>query len=111
MESKNPLDAVRSMVEDNLAKVGNATMNYLDVLQKNMRVPNADEDQIRAFRAYIGRQVAANHAFVSKLSRAIDIQEAAQIQVEYFQSQMTTSLNEATRLTDEMTKSSKTLAG
>jgi hypothetical protein len=36
MESKNPFDAVRSMMEDNLAKVGSATKSYLDLMQKSM---------------------------------------------------------------------------
>jgi hypothetical protein len=112
MESKNPFDAVRSMMEDNLAKVGNATKNYLDLLQKSMlSVPNANEDQISAFRAYIERQVAANQAFVSKLLRAKDIQEAMQIQVEYFQSQMRSSVNDAMQFTDKMAASSKGSAG
>ena len=71
MESKNPFDAVRSMMEDNLAKVGSATKSYLDLMQKSMlSVPNANEDQINAFRAYIERQVAANQAFVGKPVRA-----------------------------------------
>ena len=112
METKNPFDAVRSMMEDNLAKVGSATKSYLDVLQKSMlSVPNANEDQISAFRGYIERQVADNQAFVSKLLRAKDIQEALQIQVEYFQSQMRTSVNDATQLTDKMAASPKRSAG
>jgi hypothetical protein len=112
MESKNPFDAVRSLMEDNLQKVGSATKNYLDLLQKSMlTVPNANEDQINAFRAYIDRQVAANQAFVTKLLGAKDIQEAVQIQVEYFQSQMRTSVNDAMQFTDKMAASSKTSVG
>ena len=54
MESENPFDAVRSMMEENLAKVGSATKNYLDLLQKSMlERAKADEDQINAFRTYI----------------------------------------------------------
>jgi hypothetical protein len=112
MESKNPFDAVRSMMEDNLQQVGNATKTYLDLLQKSMlAVPNANEDQISAFRAYIERQVAANQAFVGKLVRAKDIQEAVQIQVEYFQSQMRNSVNDAMQLTDKIAASAKPSAG
>ena len=112
MESKNPFDAVRSMMEDNLAKVGSATKSYLDLMQKSMlSVPNANEDQINAFRAYIERQVAANQAFVSKLLNAKDIQEAMQIQVEYFQSQMRMSVNDAMQLTDKMAVWSKRSTG
>jgi len=107
MESKNPFDAVRSMMDDNIARVGSATKNYLDLLQNNMlSVPNANEDQISAFRAYIDRRVAANRAFVSKLISAKDLPEAMQIQVEYFQSQMRAAVNDATQLTDRIATSS-----
>ena len=112
MESKNPFDAVRSMMEDNLAKVGSATKSYLDLMQKSMlSVPNANEDQINAFRAYIERQVAANQAFVSKLLRAKDIQEAVQIQVEYFQSQMRAAVNDGMQVADKVASRSKPSAG
>jgi len=112
MESKNPFDAVRTMMEDNLQKVGDATKSYLDLLQKGMlAVPNANEDQISAFRAYIERQVAANQAFVGKLVRAKDIQEAVQIQVEYFQSQMRAAVNDAMQVTDKIATTPKPSAG
>jgi len=112
METKNPFDAVRSMMEDNLEKIGSATKTYLDMLQKSMlTVPNANEDQINSFRAYIERQVAANQAFVSKLLRAKDIQEAMQIQVEYFQSQMRAAVNDAMQVTDKVAVQSKPSAG
>jgi len=112
MESKNPFDAVRSMMEDNLQQVGNATKTYLDLLQKSMlAVPNANEDQVSAFRAYIERQVAANQAFVGKLVRAKDIQEAVQIQVEYFQSQMRAAVNDAMQVTGKIATPSKPSAG
>ena len=112
MESKNPFDAVRSMMEDNLQQVGNATKTYLDLLQKSMlAVPNANEDQISAFRAYIERQVAANQAFVGKLVRAKDIQEAVQTQVEFFQSQMRATVNDAMQVTDKITTPPEPSAG
>jgi hypothetical protein len=112
MESKNPFDAVRSMMEDNLQQVGNATKTYLDLLQKSMlAVPNANEDQVSAFRAYIERQVAANQAFVGKLVRAKDIQEAVQIQVEFFQSQMRATVNDAMQVTDKITTPPEPSAG
>jgi hypothetical protein len=112
MESNNPFDAVRTMMTENLEKVGSATKTYLDLLQKSMlTVPNANEDQINAFRAYIDRQVAANQAFVTKLLGAKDLQGAVQIQVEYFQSQMRAAVNDAMQLTDKMAASSKRSAG
>jgi hypothetical protein len=109
MENKSTFDTVRSMMEENFASFGNATRSYLDLLQKNMlRVPNANEDQIKAFRGYLDRQIAANEAFVSKLLRAKDIPEAVQVQVEYFQSQMKTSVSDAMQLSEKMTASPKT---
>ena len=112
METKNPFDAIRSMMEDNLEKVGSATKTYLDMLQKSMlTVPNANEDQINSFRAYVERQVAANQAFVSKLLRAKDIQEAVQIQVEYFQSQMRAAVNDGMQVADKVASQSKPSAG
>ena len=112
METKSPFDAVRSMMEDNLAKVGSATKSYLDLLQKSMlSVPNANEDQVNALRAYIERQVAANQAFVAKLLHAKDIPEAMQIQVDYFQSQMRTSVNDAMQVTDKITTPPEPSAG
>ena len=112
METKNPFDAVRSMMEDNLAKVGSATKSYLDLLQKSLlSAPNANEDQINALRSYIERQVAANQAFVSKLLHAKDIPEAMQIQVDYFQTQMRTSVNDAMQLSEKVTASSKRSTG
>jgi hypothetical protein len=112
MDSKNPFDAVRSMMADNLEKVGSATKTYLDLMQKSMlSVPNANEEQINAFRAYIDRQLAANQAFASKLSGAKDLQEAMQIQVEYFQSQMKAAVSDAMQLADKVATSSKRSAG
>ena len=112
MESKDPFDAVRSMMEGNLTKVGSATKNYLDLLQKSMLgVPSAKEDQENAFRTYMERQMAANQEFVSKLLRARNIQEAMQIQVEYLQSQMRTHVNDAMQLTGKMAALSKREAG
>ena len=51
-----------------------------------------------AFKAYIERQVAANHAFVDKLLRAKDFQEAFRIQTEYLQSQLRAAAEDATQI-------------
>jgi len=108
METNNPFDSIRSMMEDNLAKVGSATKSYLDLLQKSMlSMPSANEDQVKSFRAYIDPQLAANQAFVTRLLHAKGIPEAVQIQVEYFQSQMRTSVNDATQLAEKATAPSK----
>src|ERR1700757_5347121 len=86
---KNPLEAVRAMMIDTLERSRSATQSYLDLVEKTMRgFPNAKKEQIGDFRAYIERQVAANHAFVDSLLRAKDFQEAFRIQAEYVQSQL-----------------------
>ena len=83
---KNPFEAVRAMMLENLEKVGGATQSYIDMVERTMRAfPGANEEQIGTFKAYIERQVAANRDFGEKLLRAKDFQEAFRIQVEYFQ--------------------------
>ena len=77
MEAKNnPLDAVRTMMIDTFEKSRTATQSYFDLFETTMRsFPNAKDDQVGAFKAYVERQVAANHALVDKLLRARDFQE------------------------------------
>ena len=86
---KNPFEAVRAMMLENLEKVGGATQSYIDMVERTMRAfPGANEKQIGTFKAYIERQVAANRDFCEKLLRAKDFQDAFRIQVEYFRSQL-----------------------
>jgi hypothetical protein len=88
-DEKNPFEAVQAMMLENLEKVQGAAQSYIEMVEKAMRgLPGADEDRIATFKAYLERQVAANHDFVEKLLRAKDFQEAFRIQVEYFQSQL-----------------------
>ena len=57
---KNPFDAVREMMIENLEKAQKATQSYVDLIDKTMRgFPNANEEQISTFKAYIDRRVAA----------------------------------------------------
>jgi hypothetical protein len=101
---KNPFEAVRDVMIENLEKSRSATQNYVDLLEKTMRsFPSSNEQQITAFKGYIERQVAANHAFVDKLLHAKSLPEAMHVEVEYFQSQMTTALEEATQVGVKMT--------
>jgi Phasin protein len=96
---KNPFEAVRAMMIDNLEKSRSATQSYLDLFERAMRnFPNANEDQVGAFKAYIERQVAANHAYVDKLLRAKDFQDAFRIQADYLQSQLKAAAEDATQL-------------
>ena len=58
---KDPFEAVRAMMHENLEKVGGATQGYLDMLEKTMRgFPGANQEQISTFKAYIEQQAAAN---------------------------------------------------
>jgi len=101
---KNPFEAVRDVMIENLEKSRSATQNYVDLLEKTMRsFPSSNEQQITAFKGYIERQVAANHAFVDKLLHAKSLPEAMHVEVEYFKSQMTTALEEATQVGVKMT--------
>jgi hypothetical protein len=107
MEAENnPLEAVRSMMIDTVEKSRTATQSYFDLFEKTMRsFPNAKQDQVGAFKAYLERQVAANHAFVDKLLRVKDFQEAFRVQAEYFQSQLRSAADDATQLTSKMAAS------
>jgi hypothetical protein len=99
----NPLEAVRSMMIDTLEKSRSATQSYLDLVEKTMLgFPHAPEEKIGAFKAYIEQQVAANHAFVDRLLRAKDFQEAFRIQAEYLQSQLKAAAEDATKLGSQM---------
>ena len=96
--AKDPLETVRVMMIDTLEKSRSATQSYLDLVEKTMRgFPNAKEEQIGEFKAYIERQVAANHAFADKLFHAKDFQEAFRIQAEYFQSQLKAAAEDAAK--------------
>jgi hypothetical protein len=107
MEAKNnPLEAVRTMMIDTFEKSRTATQSYFDLFETTLRkFPNAKEDQGGAFKAYVERQVAANHAFVEKLLGAKDFQEAFRVQAEFFQSQLKAAADDATQLTSKMAAS------
>lgn len=109
---KNPLEAVRAMMIDTLEKSRSATRSYLDLFETTMRnFPNANEGQVGEFKAYIERQVAANHAFVDKLLRAKDFQEAFRIQAEHFQFQLKSAAEDATRFSSKLAASLKPPTG
>lgn len=98
-DAANPFEAVRAMMLDNLERVQSATQSYIDTVEKAMRgFPGASEDQITTFKAYLERKVAANRDFVEKLLRAKDFQEAFQIEVEYFQSQLRAAAEDANQI-------------
>ena len=85
---KAPQKALRSLMIDTFERSRNATQSYVDLFVRAMRGhSSADEAQVE-FKAYIKRQVAANHAFVNQLARTKDFKEALRIQLEYFQSQL-----------------------
>ena len=96
---KNPFDAIRAMMLENLERVGIATQTYIDMVERTMRnVPGANQQQIGTFKEYIERQVATNRDFMERLLRAQDFQEAFRIQVEYFQSQLRAAAEEASQI-------------
>ena len=105
---KNPLEAVRAMMIETLERSRSATQSYIDLVEKTMRgLPNANANQVDAFKGYIERQVTANHAFVDKLLHAKDFQEAFRIQSEYLQSQMRAAAEDVTKIGARMAESFK----
>ena len=105
---KDPFEAVRAMMHENLEKVGGATQSYIDMVERTMRAfPGANEEQISTFKAYIERRAAANRDFCDKLLRAKDFQDAFRIQVEFFQSQLKAAAEEATQIGAKMAGSFK----
>jgi hypothetical protein len=100
---KNPFEAVRAMMLENLEKAQGAAQSYVDLFEKTMKgFPGADKDQISTFKAYIERQVASNRDFVDRLLRAKDFQEAFRIQIEYLQSQLRAAAEDATQIRAKM---------
>ena len=76
------------------------------MVERAMRgFPGADEDRIATFKAYLERQVAANHDFVEKRLRAKDFQEAFRIQVEYFQSELKAVAENASQIGTQVANS------
>ena len=105
-DQENPFEAVQAMMLENLEKVQGATQSYIDAFAKAMGgLPGADENRIATFKAYLERQVAANHDFVEKLMRAKDFQEAFRIQAEYFQSQLRAVAEDASKIGTQMASS------
>ena len=108
MEAQNPFEAVRTMMLDNLEKMGSATQRYFDTVETTMRgFPGANQNQISTFKAYVERQAAANRDFVERLLRAQDLQEVFRIQVEYFQSQLRAATEDASQIGAKMAGSFK----
>jgi len=105
---KNPFEAVRTMMLENLEKIGGVTQNYIDTVERTMRgFPGANQEQIGTFKAYIERQVAANRDFGEKLLGAKDFQEAFRIQAEYFQSRLKACAEDAAQIGAKMAGSFK----
>jgi len=103
---KNPFESVRGMMLGNLEKVAGFTQSYIDMVERTMRgFPGANEEQIRAFMAYIERQAATNRDFCEKLLRANDFREALHIQVEFCQSQLKAAVEGANQIGVKMTDS------
>jgi len=90
---------------ENLERVQGATQSYIDMVEKAMQgLPGANEERVATFKAYLERQVAANHDFLEKLLRAKDFQEAFRIQVEYFQSQLKAVAEDASKISARIFK-------
>jgi hypothetical protein len=110
--NKTPMETVRAMMIETLEKSRSATQNYFDLFETTIRdLPSAQKDPAGEFKAYMERQVAANHGFVEKLLRAKDFQEAFRIQTEYLQSQLKLAAEDMTRFGSKLAGSIKRSAG
>jgi hypothetical protein len=105
---KDPFEAVRTMMHENLERIGGATQSYLDMLERTIRAfPGANQEQISTFKEYIERQVASNRDFGERLLGAKDFPEAFRIQAEYFQSQLKACAEDAAQIGAKMASSFK----
>ena len=105
-EMKNPFEGVQAIMLENLERVHEATQRYIDMVEKAVRaIPGADENRVATFKAYLERQVAANHDFAERLLRAKDFQEAFRIQAEYLQSQLRAAAEDARQIGSQIASS------
>ena len=99
---KDPFEAVRAMMHENLEKVGGATQGYLDMLEKTMRGANKHLQGIHR-AASCSQPRVHGEAFGCQ-----DFQEAFRIQAEYFQSRLKACAEDAAQIGAKMAGSFKT---
>jgi phasin len=88
-EDKAPADQVRTMMAKNLEQARGAMTSYFQFLENSMStLPLGATDQVKAFKGYVERNVAASFEFSDKLLRAKDFQDILRIQTEFFQTQL-----------------------
>jgi phasin len=88
-EDKAPADQVRTMMAKNLEQARGAMTNYFQFLENSMStLPLGATDQVKTFKGYVERNVAASFEFSDKLLHAKDFQDILRIQTEFFQTQL-----------------------
>ena len=103
--AKNPLDIARAVMIETVERSRSVSQAYIDLFERTMKgLPNAHHEQIATFKNYLERQVTDNHAFVDRLLRARDLQEAFGIQTEYFQAQLKNATDNAGQFSSKFTE-------
>jgi len=102
---------VEQAAEQTMKQAEGATGTYFNWLQKTMSgSPWGATDFGKKVQSYTEQNIAATQAYVQKLSQAKTVQNAAQIQVEFMQAQMTSSVDQLKQLGEAYSKAFAGLA-
>jgi hypothetical protein len=103
-KDKQPFEALsetaEKAVEQNMEKARGAMDSYFDYFQNAW----GHTELIEKMRTYTDRNISATVECVHKLSQAKDFQDAARIQTEFVQAQMSTFGEQAKNLGEAYTK-------
>ena len=105
VENKNPASDVNAMLAQSLEQARGAMENYLRFFEKGMvAMPWAKTDLNQKVMKYAEKNVATAFGHAQKLSQAKDLQEVAQLQAEFFQTQLKSLTEQAEDLGETATK-------
>jgi hypothetical protein len=105
VENKNPASDVSAMLAQSLEQARGAMENYLRFFEKSMiAMPWAKTDLNQKIMEYAENNVATAFGYAQKLSQAKDLQEVAQLQTEFFQTQLKSLTEQAKVLGETATK-------
>jgi len=104
-ENRNPVSDASAMMAQSLEQARSAMENYLRFFEKSMvAMPWAKTDLNQKVMKYAETNVATAFGYAQKLSQAKDLQEVAQIQTEFFQTQLKSLTEQAKDLGETATK-------
>lgn len=104
-QNKNPASDVSATLAQNLEQARRAMENYLRFFEKSMvAMPWAKTDLNQKLMEYAENNVATAFGYAQKLSQAKDLQEVAQLQTEFFHTQLKSLTEQAKDLGETATK-------